>query len=864
MAIKWKACLGVDIHKDLKGLVCINHFASKDLRIMPKSTTLHAEAIPIGQNKEKGERIESCEYANDVQDVNICEDINYKAHEENALSGPYGNLEETTKILLNQEIQIKKLDEKVEKLQFELDTKRNELIHMKKNLQNALKVKQNLRDELKNLREQNLSASMAIDQLDSIKQDEILNCLINGIKSNEKYPPSVREFALRLHYNSPAAYKTIRDKFHNHLPHPNTIGVWYRQSDISGKAGLTMESLERLKKIKSEMNGKPLVCSLIFDEIYIRKQVFWNNATKCYEGFVNYGFESTKENEVLPKATQAIVFMLSGLNTYFQFPVAYYFIKGLNGQQRADLLKEVITKVTECGVIISNLTFDGCKANPRMCKLLGGDLNVDSINFRPYIENPVDKSQIYLILDPPHMEKLIRNLLATKKVIFDDENKRIEWTYFVELEKISRKTDLFTHKLNKRHIQWERNKMNVKIAVQTFSRKVADSMEVLMKQKHPKFKNAGPTIRFIRKINDVFDTLNSMDSRKTDIFKRPLNPENEDVVFDLYKECTKYFKSMKINEENATTGIVKKKLIIKSQSCTGVRGFIIDMASMKAMYLKYVKQSEMIKELVAYSFSQDHVELFFAKIRSLHGHNTNPNGMQFKSAYRKLLSNIKILAPESANCKSFGTKLASFSPHTNIYFVSSRRPKLNVSDDLEFQKDSDQHESLLNDYLNLNQMKTNEYLTDELYTSSLAYIARIIEEKIENTNFYCNDCKFVLYENEKIDCYSVGSNRCNPCLSTFQICKIVDRFLNLYQPGCKLNYNFNAIYYQIFQEIDFSKMYSNTCFEHDSSHKYFFIKCIVDSYIQFKTSHIANRNTLDDYPLILRTQLTRLIHYRGQ
>lgn len=289
------------------------------------------------------------------------------------------------------------------------------------------------------------------------------------------------------------------------------------------------------------------------------------------------------------------------------------------------------------------------------------------------------------------------------------------------------------------------------------------------------------------------------------------------------------------------------------------------MASMKAMYLKYVKESKLTKELVAYSFSQDHVELFFAKIRSLHGHNTNPNGMQFKSAYRKLLSNIKILAPESSNCKSFGTKLASFSPQTNIYFVSSRRPKLNIVDDLEFQKDlENQQESLLGAYLYLNQMKTNEYLTDELYTSSLAYIARIIEEKIENTDFYCDDCKFVLSENEKIDGFSVGSIRTNPCHSTFRICKIVDRFLSLYQPGSKSNYNFNVIYYQIFQEIDYSKMYSNTSFEHDITHKHYFIKCVVDSYIQFKTSHIANRTTLEDYPQIIRSLLTRMIHFRGQ
>lgn len=850
LAIKWKTSLGFDIHNDLKGLVCINHFAEEDVKKMPKSITLNVDAVPIVTI-----------VTNSTENISP-ETNEYSVHE----SQSRNELETNAKIILDQEIEIKRLTEKNQKLEVELVAKRTELINLKKRLQYAQESKGSLRSEMKQLREENMIAREAVAKCDAIKQDEILSCLMDGIKKGEKYAPSVREFAMRLHFHSPAAYDVIRDKFFNNLPHSKTIAAWYQQSDISGKFGLTEESLERLKKIVSDMNGTPLVCSLIFDEIYIRKQVYWNNATKSYEGFINYGLDAEDTSDEIPQATQAIVFMLSGLNTYFQFPVGYYFIKGLTGAQRAILIKEVITKITECGVTICNLTFDGCKANPRMCKLLGGNLDVSSTKtFKPYIKNPVNNERIHIILDPPHMEKLVRNLLATKEIIYDDEDKEIEWKYFVELEKLSRETNLFTHKLNKRHIQWQRNKMNVAIAVQTFSRKVADSMENLMKQKNPKFINAAPTIRFIRKMNDVFDTLNSMNSRKTEIFKRPLNPENEQAVFNLYENCTKYFKSLKMNEGNSNPGTIKKKLIINSRSCTGIRGLIIDMASMKAMYLKYVKELELTKELVAYSFSQDHVELFFAKIRSLHGHNTNPNGMQFTSAYRKLLSNLKILAPENSNCKSFGTKLASFSPHTNIYFVSSRRPKLNNFNASTFENDLEtQQESLISAYFNLDQMKTNEYLTDELFTSSLAYISRIIEEKIECSNFYCDDCKYAISQNEKIDCYSVGSTRSNPCRSTFQICKIVDRFLSLYQPGSKSNFNFNVIYHQIFQEIDFSQMYSNTCFKHDYSHKYYFVKCVVDSYIQFKTSHIANRTTLDGYPLIIRSQLTRMIHYRGQ
>lgn len=857
IAQKWRQILGYNDHHSsrLNGKVCIHHFETTSLQICPSGTRLKPGALPLVQSQD-----ESLEHAE--LDLPVARTHSEEQRENKTNDRSNG------KTVAQQAAQIQVLNTRIQQLEAELAQHKHEIFKLSRKLQYTQNAKERLKNEFEKLKQDNSIFRQAYEKIGRIEQDEVFKCLLNGIKPKEKYPPSVREFAMTLYYQSPAAYRTIREKFQNHLPHPKTIATWYQNSDINGKAGLTTESLDRLKKIVADREGEPLVCSLIFDEMFIRKQVYWANDTKTYEGFVNYGIEAMEDDgtDELPKATQAIVFMLSGLNTYFQFPLAYYFIMGLDGKKRANLLTEIISKVTECGVTISNLTFDGCGANFRMCKLMGADLTVGSTEFCPFIKNPLDGSKINIILDPPHMEKLIRNTLASKGVIFDDQDKKIEWRFFVELEKLSQSVDFFTHNLSKRHIQWERNKMNVKIAVQTFSRKVADSMELLLKQKHPKFIDAGPTIRFIRKINDVFDTLNSMKSRKDQIFKRPLNVENERVVFDLHTDATKYFKSLKLQEENPKTGSFRKKRIIDSRRCTGLVGFIITMASMKSIYFEYVKEKKLMKELVAYDFSQDHVELFFAKIRSANGHNSNPNGMQFSSAYRKLLSNIKILAPESSNCKNFGTKLASFSPHTNVYFVSSRRPKLNISNDPNFQKDiQNQEESLFEAYFTLNQMESNEHLSDELYTSSIAYISSIIEEKIKNAaGFYCNDCKFVLCENEKIDSFAVGSNRSNPCRSTFLICKTVDRFLKLYQPGKKTSFNFNVIYYYIFKEIDFNKMYTNSNFEHEIEHKHHFIKCVVDLYIQFKTNQIAHRSTLQDYPIIIRNQLTRMIHFYGQ
>lgn len=132
-----------------------------------------------------------------------------------------------------------------------------------------------------------------------------------------------------------------------------------------------------------------------------------------------------------------MVFMLSGINKCFEFPFGYHFVNGLGGPNLAKLVTEVIEKVSECGVKISNLTFDGAKENIQMCELLGANMDATSDDFRPFISSPYDGSNIYLILDPSHMEKLLRNLLGNHGVIFDGDNNRIEWSYFVDLQEIS-------------------------------------------------------------------------------------------------------------------------------------------------------------------------------------------------------------------------------------------------------------------------------------------------------------------------------------------------------------------------------------------------------------------------------------------
>lgn len=64
--------------------------------------------------------------------------------------------------------------------------------------------------------------------------------------SREKYPFAIRSFAMTLHFYSPKAYRYVRQKFCNALPHPSTLQSWY--STINCEPGFTSESFDALKK----------------------------------------------------------------------------------------------------------------------------------------------------------------------------------------------------------------------------------------------------------------------------------------------------------------------------------------------------------------------------------------------------------------------------------------------------------------------------------------------------------------------------------------------------------------------------------------------------------------------------------------
>lgn len=394
--------------------------------------------------------------------------------------------------------------------------------------------------------------------------------MINGVKQKMKYPANVREFCLQLSYISPRAYEFVRGTFNKNLPAKCTIRAWYANSDFSSPPGVNYKVLKCLevKVAEKKAMGSELICSLSVDEMSIRQLVQWCGSQKTLLGYPTYGDIDITNN--LECAKQAIVFMLCGVNERFQLPFAYHFVSSIDGEQRAALLENIYDAVSKTGIILLNVTTDGLFANDKMYAMLGASLDPESSDYQPFITFK-DGHKAFVIKDPPHMLKLIRNTIGSKKHLIDGDGNDIKWSTWEKLVELGRSNNLgMTHKLNRKHIEYGRNIMNVAIAVQTLSASFARSVQILMNAKIPGFEKVDGEIRFANTFNDLFDIFNTKSdkSNNSNVLKRALCPQNREQIFTFFESTIEYIKNLKYVE--ADSGEIKP--ILGSRNQAGFRG----------------------------------------------------------------------------------------------------------------------------------------------------------------------------------------------------------------------------------------------------------------------------------------------------
>lgn len=147
---------------------------------------------------------------------------------------------------------------------------------------------------------------------------------------------------------------------------------------------------------------------------------------------------------------------------------------------------------------------------------------------------------------------------------------------------------------------------------------------------------------------------------------------------------------------------------------------------------------------------------------------------------------------------------------------------------------------------------------------SISTIAQIIEKNMRIAKpEYCCSCLDAINHDEKVEFAFVSAKYTeDPSISTFQICKIVDRFLN--QTILTSDIDFNAVYRAICENTDESVLFTAGDFSHNLSHKIRLVTYITNSYIDIKAIYIAQTITSSNQKHFRRSKFKSLIHFYGE
>lgn len=617
----------------------------------------------------------------------------------------------------------------------------------------------NLENILTELKSRSLFSEEDCDLIGSLEcgNKDFLKKVISPGPANSKYSPALRKFALCLHYISPKAYNFVRNSFNSCLPHPSTLRSWYKSFD--GSPGFTDESLECIKLLVKRAKGKTIYCALSLDEMAIRKHVQWDG--KQCVGLVNFGEVLDGDNVAV--AREALVFMVTAVNDSWKIPVGYFLVDGCTGAQKANLVKQCVELLISCGVNIISLTFDGCPANFSMAKCLDCLLDpLDLSNLKTSFT--IQNQEISIFPDPAHMLKLVRNTLGEKKELTNLNGQKISWQFIVNLHNLQNNEGLhLANRLRSQHINFAKQIMKVKLAAQTFSYSVAESIELCRKDLEiADFVDSEATVEFIKKNNSIFDILNSRNFH-TFGFKKPMNDKNYSDIENFLNEMENYIVGLKLKDQP----------ILQTNRKVGFFGFYICIQSLKKVYRNLIA-SKILNFVPLYKMSQDHLECFFSSIRAKGGFNNNPTAIQFKGAYKRLVIHGEIKHITSGNCIPLeDIKILTFS---EMRYENKINLFTHTTESIDNYESVESLPAVDGDH---------DYLADpsrlSLYTQEvIVYIAGFVVKKLRKV-IKCEECLLSLISN-KYDGFIAKKDKGGliyPSRSVTKICERAEKIFRL-------------------------------------------------------------------------------------
>ena len=236
-----------------------------------------------------------------------------------------------------------------------------------------------------------------------------------------RWHPLVIKWCLYLHHCSSKAYKVLRNSKCLRLPSERTLQDYtHFNTTGTGFSAATDNQLRQHARLNTTPDHKNIV-GLLFDEMHIKEGLVFSKNTGNLIGFVDlgdvnndfirYSNSNTDCDSSLPLAKSVLFIMVRGLMSNLTFPYAQFPVDSIKGSQLYPLFWEAVHRLECMNFKVLTCTCDGATSNRRLYHLLTKSEPEKHKVLNKYSK---DKRFIYLICDPPHLLKTIRNCFSTR------------------------------------------------------------------------------------------------------------------------------------------------------------------------------------------------------------------------------------------------------------------------------------------------------------------------------------------------------------------------------------------------------------------------------------------------------------------
>lgn len=440
----------------------------------------------------------------------------------------------------------------------------------------------------------------------------------------KRFPLWLKKFALHLNFRGPRAYRFLAPIFS--LPTQRSLRRWL--SNIRMSPGVIPGIIQCVSASTRDWNARDRVCTLIFDEIILKKNLSYDAGQDVVHGFVDDGMERSSTI-----ADRALVVLLAGVSKRWVQPVAFTVGHTLTSASiMAKLLNSIIMQLKAVQIIVKAVVCDQGTSNVSLAQQLG--ITVE----KPFFE--VLGERVYFIFDVPHLVKTTRNNVQAHKLLIGNEV--VDWSYIEHLYKSTHELRLrLAPKLTERHIyQKPFSNMKVSRAAQVLSSSVSIAIMALV------YVNELPTsaiatANFCGRIDKIFDALNSSSPHKNAQKCRYGIKKGDNELIQFLQEQLLWFPSWKFSAKRQPRTVI---------------GWQITIQAILYLWEDLSRNYEFIY-LLTRRLQQDPFENMFGHIRQKQGCNPNPNVAQFISGLKHICIQKAFKLSEKANVEDDETEL---------------------------------------------------------------------------------------------------------------------------------------------------------------------------------------------------------------